>query len=705
MVAASKPVAPKSLPSKVRIYKPNEIDLASLSEKAQYQLGRTPHEFQTRFFSNVMQGKDIILDIGTGSGKSLCFDLPVLMNKEDIVLVVSPLTALMLEQAAASPLESIAICQETMAMEGRDALYKRAAKGTAQRIFVSPEVAGSLEFSKMVLGQARFQQHLRLVVIDEAIVFRSEYAELGVLRGRVPSSTVFAIASATLPTHVLDDVCAKLKINKEAVTVSMSNARPNVALSVRKIMHPDETKADLRILIPEGATTAGEIPISLVYFNQRIDTEDACDRLQSWASNVGIDESAIAFYHAKVGTARKRELECMLKEGTVRILCCTDAVGMGCDMRNIQRVILWKLPPSFCALAQRSGRAVRDFEALGEAILFVPAKVLKDGIAEEQARLAREEAAAPQNQEGEDFIPEVDDGLDVVAGQAVAVGEGGVRVEQNAEAEEEDPEVTAAAQKKKKKRKAARVSHADALEARFLSRFACTTACRRIVWDDYFQNGKKPPLVRAVPAGARCCDNCEPTKFIIELVEVEKIPGLKGGKKRKWPTELSDAIRTGLRKWSRVVLMPLLYPAAAGFSMTGSALLPDATIEQLAMCGERVDTVDKLRRRARWFLMSVHGTILLQALQQIFDEYDLSDAAQEPDEPDDAQDIFDMIIDGRGGGRARARGGTAARATRARGGTAAQATRARGGTVAQATRARGVRGRGRPKGSRSRGRG
>jgi ATP-dependent helicase YprA (DUF1998 family) len=98
MVTASKPVAPKPLSSKVRIYKPNEIDLASISEKARIHLGRTPHEFQTRFFSNVMQGKDVILDIGTGSGKSLCFDLPVLVNKKEIVLVVSPLTALMLEQ-------------------------------------------------------------------------------------------------------------------------------------------------------------------------------------------------------------------------------------------------------------------------------------------------------------------------------------------------------------------------------------------------------------------------------------------------------------------------------------------------------------------------------------------------------------------------------------------------------------------------------
>ncbi|KAJ7171796.1 P-loop containing nucleoside triphosphate hydrolase protein [Mycena crocata] len=499
MVAASKPVAPKALASKVRLFKADEIDLPALAETSKYRLGRTPHTFQQSFFFNVMQGRDIVLDVGTGSGKSLCFDFPVLQNAEDIVIVVSPLSALMLEQAsaAASPLASVAICKETLSGEGRDALYKRTAKGPAQRIFVSPEIAGSLEFSKMVLSTPRFQEHLRLVVIDEAHCvslwggsFRSEYAELGVLRGRVPPNVMFAIASATLPTHVLDDVCAKLKIGKDAVTIAVSNSRPNIALSIRKIVHPDETKADLRFLLTENAATAAQVPISLVYFNTRIETEDTCDQLQSWAVNMGIDKSAIAFYHAKIGTPRKREIERLLREGKIRILCCTDAVGMGCDMRNIFRVVLWKLPPSFCALAQRSGRAVRDFEELGEAILFVPAKILKDGLAVEEARIAREEAAAPQNQEGDEFVPEQEDGVDVVGGQVVAVGEGGARVEQNAEGEDGGPEAVAATEKKKK-RKAARRSAADTLEADFLSRFACTTLCRRIIWDEYFKNAAK----------------------------------------------------------------------------------------------------------------------------------------------------------------------------------------------------------------------
>lgn len=80
--------------------------------------------------------------------------------------------------------------------------------------------------------------------------------------------------------------------------------------------------------------------------------------------------------------------------------------------------------------------------------------------------------------------------MDFLAGQAVAVGEGGARVEQNAEAEEADPEALTAAEKKKKRR-AARQSAADMLEASFLSRFACTKGCRRLIWDEYFKNDAK----------------------------------------------------------------------------------------------------------------------------------------------------------------------------------------------------------------------
>lgn len=88
--------------------------------------------------------------------------------------------------------------------------------------------------------------------------------------------------------------------------------------------------ADLRFLIPPGALKADDIAITLVYCNQQITCEDAMDKLRAWAAAEGIPIDCIAFYHAKIGEKRKRELEEKLRTGGIRILVCTDAIGMVC---------------------------------------------------------------------------------------------------------------------------------------------------------------------------------------------------------------------------------------------------------------------------------------------------------------------------------------------------------------------------------------
>jgi superfamily II DNA helicase RecQ len=215
-----------------------------------------------------------------------------------------------------------------------------------QEVQVSPEIAISPEFRKGVISKKEFYGRLRVVVIDEAHCislwggsFRLDYAALGVLRGRLPRHVPFIVASATLPDHILDDIRTKLQLSAKAKVVRMTNARPNVALSCRAMKHPQDSNADLRFLIPTGATKAEQIDISLVYCNQRIHCEDAVDHLRLWAQEEGIDLSCIAFYHAKVGEKRKRELEEKLRRGEIRILVCTDAVGMVRELDSMDLLV------------------------------------------------------------------------------------------------------------------------------------------------------------------------------------------------------------------------------------------------------------------------------------------------------------------------------------------------------------------------------
>jgi superfamily II DNA helicase RecQ len=84
--------------SKVRTYKLEELDFEKIAQRAHDILSVKPFSWQLEVAGAVLQGDDVIVDVGTGSGKTLCFTLPLLADDTDIVLTVSPLTALMLDQ-------------------------------------------------------------------------------------------------------------------------------------------------------------------------------------------------------------------------------------------------------------------------------------------------------------------------------------------------------------------------------------------------------------------------------------------------------------------------------------------------------------------------------------------------------------------------------------------------------------------------------
>ena len=161
-------------------------------------------------------------------------------------------------------------------------------------------------------------------------------------------------------------------------------------------------------------------------------------------------------------------------------------------MRKISRTILWGLPPSFCALVQRAGRAARDFSKLGEAIVIVPSSMVKNGTTDEEVLACLKEMAEELRPEAENHGSDVEEILaneDITALPAEVVNEEGIRVqavegEEDFEPEEEETVVT-----KSRKKKISKDTNMD--EARFLSMFVCTNKCCRRVWDAFFKNDKK----------------------------------------------------------------------------------------------------------------------------------------------------------------------------------------------------------------------
>ncbi|KIJ92704.1 hypothetical protein K443DRAFT_78501, partial [Laccaria amethystina LaAM-08-1] len=172
--------------SKVKQYTAEELDLALLSDKCFEKLGKQPFRWQLECALAILRGKDVVLDVGTGSGKTLCFSLPLVLSDKDIALSVSPLTALMVDQSDSAALKTIAVCQETISCAGPDKLYSDIVEGKFRQVLVSPEIAISGEFQKAVLAKDPFVRNLRVVNIDEAHCmnvwggsFRPDYAALG----------------------------------------------------------------------------------------------------------------------------------------------------------------------------------------------------------------------------------------------------------------------------------------------------------------------------------------------------------------------------------------------------------------------------------------------------------------------------------------------------------------------------------------------
>lgn len=126
--------------SKVRIYKPEELDVNIIRQQAHIKLKMKPYDWQLQVPLCVYCGEDAIVDVGTGSGKTLCFSLPLVLDDTDIVLTISPLTALMVDQvcihcttgnigvlqctkASSAPVSTVAVCTETILRVGSEKLY------------------------------------------------------------------------------------------------------------------------------------------------------------------------------------------------------------------------------------------------------------------------------------------------------------------------------------------------------------------------------------------------------------------------------------------------------------------------------------------------------------------------------------------------------------------------------------------------------
>ena len=312
-----------------------------------------------------LEGRDSLIVMPTGGGKSLCYQLPGLAT-EDLTIVVSPLIALIVDQwtrltAAGHP---AAMITSAMADEDVRRSLAQVRGGEARIVYCSPE-----RFASPVFLDALAQRRIDLLAVDEAHCvsewghdFRPDYLRLPQIAERLGRPTVMA-CTATATKAVAAEIAARFEM-REPLQVRSGFDRPNLSFDVVQL-EGKGSKARRLALLEAGLADPANRP-AIVYCGTRRDTDEVAESLRACGLR------ALA-YHAGMEAEDRGSAQRRFMAGEVEAVVATNAFGMGVDKADVRSVWHMAIPTSLEAYYQEAGRAGRDGEPAKAVLLAMRA--------------------------------------------------------------------------------------------------------------------------------------------------------------------------------------------------------------------------------------------------------------------------------------------------------------------------------------------
>jgi ATP-dependent DNA helicase RecQ len=299
-----------------------------------------------------LDGRDSLVVMPTGGGKSLCYQLPA-MADIGLVVVVSPLIALMSDQLRRLEEAGVpaAMLASGMVDGHNESRLREIEAGETQLVLAAPE-----RFASVAFRRALASRRVGLFVVDEAHCvaewghdFRPDYLRLGEAIESLGRPAVMA-ATATATPRVAAEIASRLGL-REPVSIRSGFDRPNVTFDVASVEGKGAVSRK-RAALMHVLTSAESLP-AIVYCGTRKDTDSLAAEIK--ASGI----SAVA-YHAGLTPDRRRAAQEDFMSGRADVVVATNAFGMGVDKADVRTVAHWALPTSLEAYYQEAGRGGRD---------------------------------------------------------------------------------------------------------------------------------------------------------------------------------------------------------------------------------------------------------------------------------------------------------------------------------------------------------